>query len=69
MKQYVEWHKSYNEHHTTTLVVNQSYEKNTPQNHWFTDQPFLAGLIPLQTDSNYTIEQIKKIKKFIIQSS
>lgn len=62
LKQYVEWHKSYNEHHTTTLVVNQSYEKNTPQNHWLTDQLFLSGLIPLQTDSNYTIEQIKKIK-------
>lgn len=62
LKQYVEWHKSYNEHHTTTFVVNQAYERNTPQNQWFTDQPFLAGLIPLQTDSNYTIEQIKKIK-------
>ena len=68
LKQYVELHKNYNEHHTTTLVVNQSYEKNTPQNHWFTDQPFLSGLIPLQTDSNYTIEQIKKIKNNTIDA-
>ena len=62
VKQYIEWHKSYNDHHTTTFVVNQAYENNTPQNHWFTNQPFLQGLIPLQTDSNYTVEQVKKIK-------
>ncbi len=62
LKQYVEWHKSYNNHHTTTFVVNQAYEKNTPQNHWFIDQPFLVGLIPLQNDSSYTIDQIKRIK-------
>ncbi len=62
VKQYIEWHKSYNNKHTTTFVVNQSYDKNTPQNQWFTNQPFLAGLIPLQPDSNYTIEQIKKVQ-------
>ncbi|MBG6110583.1 hypothetical protein H4V97_002310 [Flavobacterium sp. CG_23.5] len=62
VKQYVEWHKSLNEHHTTTFVVNQAYENNTPKNQWFTDQPFFAGLIPLQNDASYTIEQIKKVK-------
>lgn len=61
IKQYVEWHKVYNNKHTTTFIVNQAYEKNTPQNRWFTDRPFLAGLIPLQDDSNYTINQIKKV--------
>ena len=62
VKQYVEWHKSINEKHTTTFVVNQAFEKNTPQNTWFTDQPFLAGLIPLQDDSSYTIHQVIKTK-------
>lgn len=62
IKQYAEWHKSINSNHTTTFVINQAYEKNTPQNTWFTDQPFLAGLIPLQDDSNYTINQIIKTK-------
>ncbi|WP_395063998.1 carboxypeptidase-like regulatory domain-containing protein [Flavobacterium sp.] len=60
LKQYIEWHKSYNNKHTTTFVVNHSYDKNTPQNLWFTNQPFLSGLIPLQNDINYKIEQIKK---------
>ena len=62
IKQYIEWHKSYNNQHTTTFIVNHAYEKNTPTTHWFTNQPFLAGLIPLQTDSNYSIEQIKRVK-------
>lgn len=62
VKQYIEWHKNYNNHHTTTLVINQAYENNTPQNQWLTNQPFLDGLIPLQTDTNYRIEQVKKIK-------
>ncbi|WP_339658988.1 carboxypeptidase-like regulatory domain-containing protein [Flavobacterium frigidarium] len=62
IKQYVEWHKSYNEHHTTTLVVNQAYDNNKPINNWFTDQTFLAGLIPLQQDDTYTVTQIKKVK-------
>lgn len=62
VKQYVEWHKSINPHHTTTFVVNQAYETSTPQNTWFTDQSFLSGLIPLQDDSSYTINQIIKTK-------
>ncbi|SHL48140.1 TonB-dependent receptor [Flavobacterium xanthum] len=62
VKQYVEWHKSYSLAHTTTLVVNQAYDYNTPQTNWFTDQPFLDGLIPLQDDTSYRIEQIKKVK-------
>ena len=61
-KQYVEWHKSINANHTTTLVINQAFEEQTPENTWFTNQPFLAGLIPLQADSSYTINQIKKTK-------
>jgi hypothetical protein len=62
VKQYMEWHKSYNLHHTTTFVVNQAYDNNKPQNNWFTDQPFLSGLIPLQDDASYTVNQVKKIK-------
>ena len=62
IKQYIEWHKSFNLNHTTTFVINQSYDYNTPQTQWFTDQPFLTGLIPLQGDDSYTIEQIKKVK-------
>lgn len=60
VKQYIEWHKSYNDNHTTTFVVNQAYDKITPQNRWFTSEPFLQGLIPLKEDESYTISQIKR---------
>lgn len=63
IKQYLEWHKSYNLNQITTFVVNQSFENNTPRSQWFSDRPFLAGLIPLQNDISYTIEQVKKVKK------
>lgn len=68
LKQYIEWHKSYNQKHTTTFVINQAYNKNTPQNEWFTNQPFLAGLIPLQSDADYTIQQIKKTQNNTIDA-
>ncbi|SHL53693.1 TonB-dependent receptor [Flavobacterium saccharophilum] len=60
VKQYIEWHKSYNDHNTTTFVVNQAYTKLTPKNNWFTDEPFLQGLIPLIEDESYTVDQVKK---------
>ncbi|MBF4466835.1 hypothetical protein [Flavobacterium sp. LC2016-12] len=60
LKQYIEWHKNYNEHHTTTFVVNQLYDKITPQTNWFTDEPFLSGLIPLTEDKKYHVNQVKK---------
>ena len=62
VKQYIEWHKSVSDNHTTTFVINQAYEKTTPRTNWFADQPFLNGLLPLQTDVNYTIDQVKQIK-------
>jgi hypothetical protein len=62
IKQFVEWHKQINNKHTTTFVVNQSYDNNKPQNTWLTDTEFLTGLIPLENDSFYNIQQIKKVQ-------
>ncbi|WP_298142535.1 TonB-dependent receptor [Flavobacterium sp.] len=60
VKQFVEWHKNYNDKNTSTVVLNHTYEKTTPQTNWFTNDQFLQGLIPLETDANYHINQIKK---------
>ncbi|SHI75920.1 carboxypeptidase regulatory-like domain-containing protein [Flavobacterium terrae] len=68
LKQYIEWHKSINENHTTTFVMNNAIEKNTPFTHWFTNQPFLTGLIPLQNDVEYTLEQTKKVNNTSIDA-
>ena len=62
IKQFLEWHKQINNNHTTTFVVNQSYDNQKPVNSWLTDTEFLTGLIPLQNDSFYNIQQIKKVK-------
>ena len=59
-KQFAEWHKSFNDKHTTTIVVNAALEQETPTNQWLTNTPFLSGLLPLQNDSSYNINQIKK---------
>ena len=59
-KQFAEWHKTISENHTTTLVVNHAIEQETPQKQWFTDRLFLPGLIPLQTDNAYRIDQVTK---------
>ena len=62
VKQYAEWHKSFNAKHSTTIVMNQATEQQTPENQWFTNQPFLSGLLPLQNDTKYNINQITKTK-------
>lgn len=62
IKQFVEWHQQVNKKHTTTLVVNQSYDHQKPINTWLTDTEFLTGLIPLENDTFYNIQQVKKVK-------
>lgn len=61
VKQFVEWHKSFDKKNTATFVINQAFEKNTPNKTWNSNQSFLTGLIPLQTDSNYNINQVKNV--------
>jgi hypothetical protein len=68
IKQYLEWHKSYNDAHTTTFVVNHAYDTNKPQTRWFTDQPFLTGIIPIQSDNTYTIDQIKRVQNHSVDA-
>lgn len=59
-KQFAEWHKQYNKNHSSTWVINHQYQEHVPENEWLTDQPFLAGFIPIIEDDSYQIHQIKK---------
>jgi hypothetical protein len=68
LKQFIEFHKKFNRNHTTTFVVNQAYETSKPENNWLTNQPFLAGLIPIQEDSDYQINQVKNIRGLSIDA-
>lgn len=61
-KQFAEWHKQYNRNHTTTWVFNHQYQEHVPENQWLTDQPFLAGFIPIVEADTYQIHQVKHAK-------
>lgn len=67
-KQYLEWHKNYSKSHIQTLAINQYYEDIKPQNQWLTDKPFLAGVLPLENDEIYNIEQLKRLKTNVIDA-
>ena len=68
IKQFLEWHKQLNLKHTTTLVINQSYDNQKPINTWLTDTEFLTGLIPLENDVFYNIQQVKKVKNHVVDA-
>jgi hypothetical protein len=67
-KQYAEWHKKVSKKYTSTVVINQQIENSTPEKNWKTNQAFLTNLIPLQTDTEYLINQTKKIKNSTIDA-
>ena len=62
VKQYVEWHKKQNEHFTSTIVINQSFENKKPTTNWQSNKVFLVPILQFEPDSNYNIQQIKTIK-------
>lgn len=62
VKQNTEWHKKLSRKHTASLAVNYGYDKNNPETNWRTNQPILQGLIPLQNDSIFNINQDKSLK-------
>jgi hypothetical protein len=63
LKQYLEFHKQFNKKNTLTFAVNHAFEKVKPINLWFSDQPFLAGFIPVVNDVNYEMQQIKNTQQ------
>lgn len=67
-RHYLEWHRKHTEKHTCTFVAEQSYNTKSPQRAWFTDQPFLPGLIPLESDSTYRIDQVKFSQNNVLEA-
>lgn len=62
LKQNAEWHKKISRKHTSSLTINYQYDKSNPKNYWLTNQPILQGLIPLQNDLEFNINQIKNLQ-------
>ncbi len=63
VRQYIERHQKHNKAHTTTLVINHSFDQSKPLQTWVANKPFLTGLIPIQNDTEYYIEKLKKISQ------
>lgn len=53
--------RKFSKNHTATLEADYSFNTDKPLTEWRTDQEILQGLIPLETDSVYTILQTKKM--------
>jgi len=62
VKQSAEWHKKISLKNTTSLTANYHYDENNPITKWLTSEPILQNLIPLVDDSEFNINQIKKLK-------
>lgn len=61
-KQYIEWHKEYNQHHKTSFVVNHIYENQKPKYQLLSDKGFLTSFIPLEQADFYNVKQIEHFK-------
>ena len=57
LKHFVEWNKSVNTNSKLTFVLNQNFEKIELNKNWLTNSVFLSGLLPLQPDLNYNVNQ------------
>ena len=62
VKQYIEWHKKQNEHFTSTIVINQSFDNIKPSTNWQSNQLFLEQVVQFEPDFSYNLQQIKTIK-------
>ena len=62
VKQNAEWHKKLSNHHTFSFTANYQYNKGNPTTNWITNQPILQGLIPLISDSQFNISQLKSLQ-------
>lgn len=62
IKQNAEWHKKLSRKHTGSVSINYHYNENNPITNWFTNSPILFNLAPLMEDSEYNINNVKKLK-------
>ncbi|ATA93479.1 hypothetical protein CGC54_03575 [Capnocytophaga canimorsus] len=60
LKQYLEWHKAYNEKHTITFVANHIYQNTNPKTNWQTPAFSENKLLHLVSSDLYSIAQTKR---------
>lgn len=67
LSQLFEYLKTINRKHKTSFGIVHSFNKETPQYNWFSNQAFLSSYIPWQTADNYILNEIQSVNKNTIQ--
>jgi len=62
LKQNFSYSRKLSKNHTATLQSIYTFKNDQPITNWLTNQQILQGLIPLQMDVNYNIQQTKTVK-------
>ncbi|PIB33308.1 hypothetical protein BFP78_03345 [Gaetbulibacter sp. 5U11] len=62
LKQNFSYSRKLSKNHTATLQSIYTFKNDQPITNWLTNQQILQGLIPLQMDINYNIQQTKTVK-------
>jgi len=60
LKHFLEWHKSYNKKHKSTLVLNHTLEESNPFSQYVTNGSFLNGQLPLIPQENLIVNQVQR---------
>lgn len=62
LKQNFSYSRKLSKNHTATFQSIYTFKNDQPITNWLTNQQILQGLIPLQIDVNYNIQQTKTVK-------
>ena len=61
-KQNLSYSRKLSKAHTATVEATYTFQEDSPDTNWITDQQILQGLIPLEDDTIYDIMQTKRVR-------
>lgn len=67
ISQLFEAHKTFNRKHKGSFAIAHSYNRETPQYNWFSNQAFLDTFIPWNTTAFYALNEIREVNQNSLQ--
>ncbi len=61
LSQLFEFHKTFDKKHKTSLAISHTYNAETPNQQWLSNQSFLNSHIPWTSGSSYGLSELKKV--------
>ena len=68
LKQNIAYSQRFSRAQTLSVESTLSYQKNSPENNWQTDQTFLEGLVPLEQDKSVQVLQQKETQTILFDA-